>query len=93
MIDVYKIDSNGFYDGMYKINIEKNAYYNGTEWLNIDFEYKITKPPHAKIVKWESEQWIVVEEYQAELIQPKEPTSDDYLIDLDFRLSMIELGI
>lgn len=24
---------------------------------------------------------------------PQEPTQDDYLIDLDFRLSMLELGI
>lgn len=37
------------------------------------------------------------EEYQArkelEPVSPKEPTQEDYLLDLDFRLSMIELGL
>jgi len=31
--------------------------------------------------------------WQEKPSQPPQPTEDDYLIDLDFRLSMIELGL
>lgn len=35
---------------------------------------------------------VVIDAHNPEPLPPQ-PTSDDYLIDLDFRISMIELGI
>lgn len=43
----------------------------------------------GKVISWEK----TVIEYEPIPEQPKEPTVEDYLIDLDFRVSMIELGL
>lgn len=37
--------------------------------------------------------WKTKAEIEEEKNKPKEPTIEEYLIDLDFRLSMIELGL
>jgi hypothetical protein len=37
--------------------------------------------------------WKTQEEIDAENNAPKEPTEVEYLIDLDYRLSMLELGL
>ena len=37
--------------------------------------------------------WKTQEEIEAEKNAPKPPTEADYLLDLDFRLSLIELGL
>ena len=33
------------------------------------------------------------QEYEQEQAKPKPPTQEEYLIDLDFRLCMVELGL
>ena len=71
---IYKIDSEGVYIDCYIADVEKNVYYNGEKWLEIDFDYVKTQPPNAKVVKWENEEWIVIEEYPIEPIPPHEPT-------------------
>ena len=46
--------------------------------------------------KWTGTEWVeglTQEEIDAKNNNPKEPNEFDYLVDLDFRLSKIELGI
>jgi len=72
--DVYKINNQGIYQDVYKINTKNQTYYNGVKWLEIDFDYVETQPPNAKIVKWGNEEWIVIEEYPIEPREPQPPT-------------------
>lgn len=71
MKDVYKINGNGFYIDVYKINVEENTYYNGFEWLEIDFEFVDIPPMRAKSIKWDNGEWIIIEEYPIEEILPQ----------------------
>lgn len=77
--DIYKIDNTGVYVDIYKINTENNTYYNGSEWLNIDFDYTEIKPPIAKTVKLEDGEWIAVEEYPSEPQLPQLPSLEERL--------------
>ena len=77
--DVYKIDNNGLYVDVYKINTEKNAYYDGIKWSEVDFYYVDVQPPSAKIVKWENNNWTIVEEYPTEPIPPQPPSLEERL--------------
>lgn len=81
--DVYKIGANGIYQDLCKINTDNNTYYNGIEWVDINFNYVETQPPYAKVVKWENENWVVIEEYPVEPQVPQPPTAEE-------RLSAIE---
>jgi len=53
-----------------------------------DFPLKLTIKS-GKVVAWEKTEI----EYEPIPERPKEPTEEDYLIDLDFRVSKIELGL
>ena len=72
IIDVYRIDGNGIYVDTYKVNGER--YYNGTEWIDIDFKFVKVAPPNCKVAKWEESKWVVIEEYQEESTSEVEPT-------------------
>jgi len=89
MIDVYKINSDGIYEDVFKINTEKNTYYDGEKWQTIDFTYVEEQPPYAKVVKWENDTWIIVEEYPVEPQPPQEPTEIEMIMlaiaDLDMQ--------
>lgn len=74
MEQIYKINNNLVFEDVYLANIDNNTYYKGIEWLEIDFIYVEVKPPNAKVVKWENEKWVVLEEYPIEPIRPQEPT-------------------
>lgn len=48
----------------------------------------------APLIEVTEEEFNLIEQYiQPSEETPKEPTIDDYLIDLDFRVSKIELGL
>lgn len=81
--DIYRVDDHGIYVDIYKINVENNTYYNGIEWLEIDFEYVEIKPPNAKVAKWGNNGWIVVEEHPIEIQEPQPPTQEE-------RIDMLE---
>ena len=77
--DIYKINNEGIYEDVYKANLKENTYYNGEEWLEIDFNYVEVQPPNAKVVKWEKGKWIVIEEYPVEPQQPQLPSLEERL--------------
>lgn len=58
------------------------------QYNEIEIPSKI-KIENGKVVAWEK----IIIEYEPIPEQPKEPTTEDYLIDLDFRVSKIELGL
>lgn len=76
---IYKISSGGIYEDIYLANLEENVYYNGEEWLEIDFNYVELQPPNAKVMQWVSGNWIVIEDYPIEPISPHEPTDIEIL--------------
>ena len=68
---VYSINVNGIYGDSYILDTEKNTYYDGADWRDVDFEYSEIMPPYAKVVKWDGEKWIIIERYPKEtIIQP-----------------------
>jgi hypothetical protein len=91
--DVYKINTEKIYEDMYKINTENNTYYNGSEWLEIDFEYVEAKPPHAKVVRWDGSKWIVIEEYPIEPIEPQPPTPEERLTAVEEALLLLLMEV
>lgn len=90
--EIYKINSDGIYEDVYLANLEENNYYNGEEWSEIDFSYVEAKPPHAKVVKWEDNSWVVVEEYLIEPQLPQEPTIEERLQQTENTLLYLLMG-
>lgn len=69
---VYLIDINKLYKETVVIDVDTNTYYDGEEWREITFSYVEVVPPSAKVIKWDGEKWVIVEEYpkQETTIQP-----------------------
>lgn len=80
--DVYRIDKEGIHLDIYKIKTTENTYYNGEEWLDIDFNYVEVKPPYAKLVRWTGAEWEVIDEYPVEEILPQEPTIEEQQLEI-----------
>ena len=77
--EIYKIDSNSIYIDVYLACLEEDTYYNGSEWLKIDFDYVEVHPPNAEVVKWGIDEWVVVEEYPPQSQYPQIPTTEERL--------------
>jgi hypothetical protein len=90
--DVYKINNEGVYVDIYKINTDENTYYDGFEWVGIDFDYVELPPPHAKVTKWEVNKWVVIEEYPVEPQPPQEPTIEERLQQTENTLLYLLMG-
>lgn len=60
------------------------------KWVIEDNRKTLIEPSESYLQQKELEERQRLEE---EMNRPKEPTLDDYLLDLDFRLSSIELGL
>lgn len=93
---IYKIDENGYLQFEYDEEInEGEVVPEGFTAVPLPKDDLGNQLPFYK-PKLVNDKWIegaTQEEIDAINNQPKEPTSDDYLIDLDFRISMIELGL
>ena len=93
---VYRIDENGFLQFGQDLIIKETEDI-PTNYTNIPLPKDINGnqlpfyKPHLMNGTWV--EYLTQEEIDALNNQPKEPTEIDYLIDLDFRLSMLELGI
>lgn len=85
--EVFKIDQNGYIMERYV------AEFDNEDNLVVELEENIITipPPSFYKPKWNGTEWI--EEGTQPVQQPKKPTEIDYLLDLDFRLSMLELGL
>jgi len=91
--EIYKINSDGIYEDVYLANLEENNYYNGEEWIEIDFDYVEVKPPHAKVVRWDGSKWIVIEEYPIEPIEPQPPTPEERLTAVEEALLLLLMEV
>lgn len=90
---VYEIDDNGYIKEIYVVKFNEEG--NPIEELA---ENIITvNPPNGFYrAKWIGREWIedmTQEEIAALNNKAIEPTTDDFLLDFEFRLSMIELGL
>lgn len=46
-----------------------------------------------QICRFDGEVWILEERPEPQPVEPTPPTMEEYLIDLDFRISLLELGL
>lgn len=90
-MQVYKIDNNGFYIEPVILSANENAPNDCIE---------IQPPQGLYRAKWTGTEWIEdmsQEEIEALNNQPKEPTENeilrDYVLGIDYRLIMMELGL
>ena len=87
MKQVYKIDSEGHYIEPVLLKKDEEIPLNHIETQPIDGLYR---------ARWTGVEWIedmTQEEIDALNNQSKEPTTDDFLLDFEFRVSMLELGL
>lgn len=87
-IKCYKINTDGFYIEDFIVN----------DYDNLTQDIIIEEIPEGLYMpRWDGETWIegATQEYIDSLtVQPeKETSTEDYLMDLDYRISKIELGL
>lgn len=91
---VYEIDNNGFLKEVYVAEVNENG-----EVLESDKAHFISHiMPHGLIKpKWIGTEWIegVTQEEIDELtkVEPALPTQEDFMLDLEFRVTMLEMGL
>lgn len=90
---VYKVDANGYLQEVFAKEFNEQ----GNCLEELAGNTIIVDPPQGLYrAKWTGVEWVedMSQEEMDELNnQHQEPTEIDYLIDLDFRISMIELGL
>lgn len=90
---IYEIDENGYIKKIHVAEFDKEG--NPTEELAGSIV--IIDPPNGLYrAKWTGTEWIedmTQEEIDESNSQPRKLTQEDYLLNMDFRLSMIELGL
>ena len=91
--EVFEIDQNGYIAEKYAVEFDQE----GNPLGELTENFIIAQPPDGLYrAKWNGTEWVedmAQEEINELNNQPREFTQEDYILDIDFRLSMIELGL
>lgn len=91
--EVFEIDENGYIKEIYVVEFNEE----GSPIEELASNIVATQPPQGLYrARWAGTEWVgdmVQEEIDALNNQSKEPTTDDFLLDFEFRVSMLELGL